>query len=94
MRLAACLATERGIEVCAPVHDAFLICVPFDRLDADIASMRAAMAEASRVVLGGFELGTDVSVTRWPARYMDARGKVMWDRVVGLLPLQKRRATA
>ena len=25
MRLAACLATERGIEVCAPVHDAFLI---------------------------------------------------------------------
>ena len=44
MRLAACLATERGIEVCAPVHDAFLICAPLDRLDADIAAMRAAMA--------------------------------------------------
>ena len=28
MRIAACLATERGIEVCAPVHDAFLICAP------------------------------------------------------------------
>jgi DNA polymerase I len=26
LRLAACLAIERGIEVCAPVHDAFLIC--------------------------------------------------------------------
>jgi hypothetical protein len=25
MRLAACLATERGIQVCCPVHDAFLI---------------------------------------------------------------------
>jgi DNA polymerase-1 len=24
MRIAACLATERGIEVCAPIHDAFL----------------------------------------------------------------------
>jgi hypothetical protein len=93
MRLAACLATERGIEVCAPVHDAFLICAPLDRLDADIAAMRAAMAEASRVVLDGFELGTDVSVTRWPDRYMDPRGAVMWERVMRLLP-QELRATA
>ena len=93
MRLAACLATERGIEVCAPVHDAFLICAPFERLDADIAVMRSAMAEASRVVLGGFELGTDVAITRWPNRYMDPRGVVMWERVVKLLS-QQWRATA
>ena len=85
LRLACCLATERGIEVCAPVHDAVLICVPIDRIEADIATTRAAMAEASRIVLSGFELGTDVSVTRWPERYMDPRGKVMWERVVGLL---------
>jgi hypothetical protein len=85
MRLAACLATERGIEVCAPVHDAFLICAPLDRLDVDIAAMRTAMAEASQVVLSGFELGTDVSVTCWPDRYMDARGTVMWKRVTELL---------
>jgi hypothetical protein len=32
MRIAACLATERGIEVTAPVHDAFLICAPFERI--------------------------------------------------------------
>jgi hypothetical protein len=32
LRVACCLATERGIEVCAPVHDAILICTPFDRL--------------------------------------------------------------
>jgi DNA polymerase family A len=94
MRLAACLATERGIEVCAPVHDAFLICAPFERLDADIAVMRSAMAEASRVVLGGFELGTDVAITRWPNRYMDPRGVVMSERVVKLLSQQQSRATA
>jgi DNA polymerase I len=94
MRLAACLATERGIEVCAPVHDAFLICAPLDRLEDDVAAMRAAMAEASRIVLGGFELGTDVSVTRWPDRYMDSRGRVMWDRVTGLLDRIDLRATA
>jgi DNA polymerase I len=85
MRLAACLATERGIEVCAPVHDAFLICAPFDRLDADIATMRAAMAEASRIVLGGFELRTDVSVVRHPNRFMDERGLTMWNTVTELL---------
>jgi hypothetical protein len=85
LRLAACLAIERGIEVCAPVHDAFLICTPFERLDADVATMRATMVEASRVVLGGFELGTDVSVTKWPDRYMDSRGHIMWHRVTELL---------
>ena len=84
LRLACCLATERGIEVCAPVHDAVLICAPLERLEDDVAAMRAVMAEASRVVLN-FELGTDVSITRYPDRYMDGRGRVMWDRVMGLL---------
>jgi DNA polymerase family A len=85
LRIACCLATERGIEVCAPIHDAVLICAPLDRLDADIAAMRAAMAEASRLVLAGFELGTDVKIVRWPDRYSDPRGVEMWDRVCKLV---------
>jgi DNA polymerase-1 len=71
MRLAACLATERGIEVCAPVHDAFLICAPLNRLEAGVAAMRACMAEASRIVLGGFELLTEATIVRYPDRYSD-----------------------
>ena len=94
LRLACCLGIERGVEICAPVHDAVLICAPLDRLEADIAGMRAAMAEASRIVLGGFELGTDVSATRWPDRYMDDRGRIMWDRVVELLGRSGLRQTA
>jgi DNA polymerase I len=85
LRLACCLATERGVEVTALVHDALMIHAPIDRLDADIAITRKVMIEASRIVLSGFELGVDVSVTRWPDRYADARGQVMWDRVVGLI---------
>src|SRR5262249_15526075 len=54
LRLACCLGTERDIEICAPVHDAVLICAPLDRLDRDIADMREAMAEASRLMLKGF----------------------------------------
>jgi DNA polymerase family A len=90
LRLACCLATERGIEVCAPVHDAVLICAPLDLLDADIASMRAAMAEASRAVLGGFEIRTDVKTIRYPDRYDDPRGAVMWDRVMKLITKCRR----
>jgi DNA polymerase I-like protein with 3'-5' exonuclease and polymerase domains len=84
LRIACCLATERGIEVCAPVHDAVLICAPLGQLEADITAMRAAMAEASGLVLAGFELATDVKVVRWPDRYADPRGTEMWSRVCNL----------
>ena len=95
LRLACCLATERGIEVCAPVHDAVLICAPLDRLEDDITGMRGAMAEASRIILGGFELGTDVHVVKYPHRYVDGRGLAMWEQVTGLVGrLQQTRAVA
>jgi DNA polymerase I len=85
MRLAACFATESGIEVCAPVHDAFLIAAPLERLDDDIARMCMAMGKASRAVLAGFEIRTDVHRVDYPARYTDDRGAVMWERVLGLI---------
>ena len=43
------------------------------------------MAKASRIVLDGFELRTDVKVVRYPDRYQDRRGAVMWDRVMRLI---------
>jgi DNA polymerase I len=85
LRLACCFTIGRGVEVCAPVHDALVILSPLDRLEVDIATTRAAMAEASRAVLGGFEVKTDVKVTRYPDRYADKRGAVMWERVMGLI---------
>jgi DNA polymerase I len=85
LRLACCLATEAGLDVCAPVHDAVLIAAPLDRLEADVARMRAAMAEASRVVLADFELRTEAKIIRWPDRYMDPRGERMWNAVWSLI---------
>ena len=85
MRLACCLATENGIRVCCPVHDAILIEGPADSIGDIVRQTQAYMAEASRVVLDGFELASDAKVVCWPERYMDeSRGRVMWDRVVGL----------
>ena len=83
LRLACCLATERGVWVIAPVHDAVLIEAPEAELEDAVATARAAMAEASRIVLGGFELATEVKVITWPGRYSDPRGEVMWQRVHG-----------
>jgi DNA polymerase I len=90
LRLACCLAIERGIEVCAPVHDALLISAPLDRLEADVAATQAAMAEASRLVLDGFELSTEARENRHPERYSDPRGTVMWNKVMGLLGRHER----
>jgi DNA polymerase-1 len=86
LRLACCLATERGLAVCAPVHDAILIEGPAAEIDRHVAELQACMREASRVVLGGvLELGSDAVVVRAPSRYSDKRGTVMWDTVVRLL---------
>ena len=56
--------------------------------------MQQAMAEASRLVLDGFELGTDAKIVHYPDRYMDERGAVMWDRVMKLIHQQQRRTAA
>jgi hypothetical protein len=85
LRLACCLVIERGIRVCAPVHDALLVEGPADDIEAVVADTQAAMAEASRVVLSGFELRSDAQVVRHPERYSDPRGVKMWDTVMELL---------
>jgi hypothetical protein len=85
LRIACIAATEAGIEVCAPVHDAILIMAPLDRLDADVAMTRDLMARAGAAVTGGLPVRTDAEGVRWPDRYMDERGVGMWQRVIGLL---------
>lgn len=85
LRIACCLGTERGIKICAPVHDALLIEAPTEEIEAEAGRMQSYMLAAARIVLAGFELRTDAEIIRWPARYSDPRGSVMWDRVTRLL---------
>ena len=89
LRLACSMATEAGIEVCAPVHDAVLMMAPLASLEAQVAKMQAYMAEASSIVLAGFELRTDAQIVRWPDRYQDPRGKRMWEVVTRLADATK-----
>ena len=98
MRLACCMAIEVGIEVCAPVHDAFLICAPLDQIDARVEQMKFIMEEASRIVLDGFTVKADCpefdengkllkfpQIVRYPNRYMIKRGEGMWNKVMKIL---------
>ncbi len=43
------------------------------------------MAEASGLVLGGFQLRSEAKVIHYPNRFEDERGKRMWDTVQGII---------
>jgi hypothetical protein len=85
MRLACCLATERGTRVIAPVHDALLIETPSRFVQDAVASTKRAMAEASQIVLSGFTLRTDAEIISCPDRYRDARGAAFWSLLMRIL---------
>jgi DNA polymerase-1 len=91
MQIVAIAATEAGIQVCAPVHDAFWIMAPLDELDTAIARMKEIMIQASVAVTGGLPAGVTVEyVVRWPqclgdVRKPEDRGQAMWNEVKDLL---------
>jgi hypothetical protein len=40
-------------------------------------------------VLGGLELSSDAQIVRWPERYADKRGQVMWVTIIRLLAARR-----
>jgi len=71
------------------VHDAVMIEAPAAEIEDAVGQTRAAMAEASRVVLAGFEIGTDTKTVCWPDRYVDEAGAEFWGtvlRIAGPVP--------
>jgi len=79
MRYAACLATERGVDVGASVHDAFFYTAPADSWEDVDMIMKSCMNEACEAVLGdGYALKSDRDVVLYDAggyRY-DADAKI------------------
>lgn len=89
LRLACIYATEAGVQVCAPVHDALLILAPVGKITEAVEATRSAMTKASAMVLSGFTLrvggGEEQDLVRYPDRYMDDRGADLWGMVWELL---------
>jgi hypothetical protein len=85
LRLACILATEAGIWVCAPIHDAVLITAPEREIEEAATAMSGYMREASRIVLNGFELRTDLNIVRYPEHFSSEKGATFWKTVSKLL---------
>jgi DNA polymerase I-like protein with 3'-5' exonuclease and polymerase domains len=83
MRIAAIAATEAGISVACPIHDAFWITAPLDGIDATIEHMTDIMRRAGRAV-AGIPVGVETeAVVRWPDCLGDVRkpsekGQATW----------------
>ena len=82
LRAACSYIVEDGIRLCAPIHDAVLVEAPIDEIDAVVERTRRHMAQASRDVLFGHEIGTDAKIVRYPERYMERRGRRIWDAMM------------
>jgi DNA polymerase family A len=91
LRLACCLAVDRGIPIIAPVHDAILIEGPVDLITDISAEMSRCMVEASRHVLGGPPVRVDTKSLLYPERYIDGRNQELWNKTLELLTKIKRR---
>ena len=85
LRLACSLATERGLQVIAPVHDALAVEAEAGSLAETVAETQECMARASEAVLGGFRLRSDVEIIRYPGRFQDERGVEFWSRIMVIL---------
>ena len=94
LRVACIMGVEAGVKICAPVHDAILIEASSEAIEEQVCIMQGLMAEASAIVLGGFELRSDVKIIPSPERYLDPRGKAMWERVEELLSTEVAEAPA
>jgi hypothetical protein len=94
LRLACCLATERGLRVIAPVHDALVVEAEAGSIQETVAETQECMARASEAVLGGFRLRSDAAIIHYPDRFQDERGAEFWDRVMAILLLDGNKQLA
>ncbi len=90
MRIASILATEDGLGLCAPIHDAFLLEAPNELIEDHVRRLIAHMEQASEYVLGvGRKCRADSKILSYPDRYMEDEGLDMWERVMSALaPLE------
>jgi hypothetical protein len=88
LRIALIAATEAGLEVAGPLHDAILLQARLEDLDDAIATMKEIMRKAGRAVTGGLPVEAHAEhVVRWPDRYPSRSkdGRDTWGTVLNVL---------
>jgi hypothetical protein len=91
MRLTACLATERGIDVGASIHDAFMYVAPESSWEEVDAAFKACMDEASQTVLGdGYILKSDRHDIHYPNHFVEEDGEKLWNKIMAALAITEK----
>lgn len=89
LRIACILIHERGVQLCAPVHDAILIEAPDDKIETHARIAQDCMNRASEIVLYGFRVTGDIRILRYPERFLDEDSRPFWDEVMALVKRAK-----
>lgn len=81
MRLAACLATEAGHRICAPVHDALLLIGDAATIEDEARAVAAIMEQVGETV-ARIPVDADIAITKPRERYFEKRGANMFAKVM------------
>jgi DNA polymerase family A len=84
LRLALVYATEKGLGVCAPLHDAIFAVAPADQEEQAAAALRECMERAAKDIIG-VAIPIEMFVTRYPERFVPddkPMAVAVWDKMM------------
>ncbi len=80
LRLAIIMCIGNGINVIAPIHDAVLIESSIETIEEDVKKAQYYMKLAALKIIN-FAIETEADIIKYPDRYTDPRGAVMWEKI-------------
>jgi hypothetical protein len=84
LRIGCILMVKRGIQLCAPVHDAVLIESTEETIEEQVAIAQQCMEQASMIVLENFKLTSEAKVIRYPGRFLEGDAEPFWNTVMAI----------
>jgi DNA polymerase I-like protein with 3'-5' exonuclease and polymerase domains len=92
LRIACILMVQRGIQLCAPIHDAVLIEATEETIEDQVKIAQECMEQASRIVLEDFTLGSDAKIIKYPGRFLEDDAEPFWNTVIAIYEQVKAEA--
>lgn len=92
LRIACILMVRRGIQLCAPIHDAVLIEATEETIEDQVKIAQECMEQASLIVLEDFTLGSDAKIIKYPGRFLEDGAEPFWNTVIAIYEQVKAEA--
>ena len=86
LRLALIYATEKGLGICAPLHDAIFVVAPADAEDWAVKTLRECMERAAVDIIG-VKIPIELYIVRYPDRYEPDKpmAVTVWEKMMASL---------